>query len=503
MSDANDKTIDDAGFSDEVRGTFAACEGVLTAAEQRAVDELIETGWKFSDSLVVGLGNRLGNGQGTPGGSVRRDGTDAAADVLAALAAFAHDCDGGQRCRDVEALKSGSAPISGSADLLIHGVMQRIAGLNRAAVGEREAGAVQSEASGENQATDITASVRERSGSHDGAGPHEDVLTDVADDALFTLSNNGYNTAAVPGPIAAEARAVMATLQLLELQTRQERAAIAYGAEALFARTLAGVQVEIEASAGRMKLDAEPSRFSSGLRGVRVADVGGALAAAVVLLGVSVPVVTAMRDKSRIAFCGNNLKQIGAAMGQYATDWQRKMPTATAGLGGGVWWNVGKAGQSNSENMFVLSRERYAPVESMGCAGSDGCMTSMCPTTRDYTCHKNVSYSMQLPRCGEELVLDGPRRTVVADRNAATSRALRGEMMDVLENSPNHGGRGQQLLDNGGAITWASEPRDPSSGDLLWIPRPMELQITATGRRWMKPLQGLETPEKGDVMLGP
>ena len=100
-------------------------------------------------------------------------------------------------------------------------------------------------------------------------------------------------------------------------------------------------------------------------------------------------------------------------------------------------------------------------------------------------------------------MLDGPRRTVVADRNPATSRALRGEMIDVMENSPNHGGRGQQLLDNGGAVTWMNEPRDPTSGDLLWIPRPMELQRTATGRRWMAPLRGVETPETNDIMLGP
>ncbi len=466
MSDANNKNIDDGGFSEEASNAFPTCGGVLNPAQQRMVDELVEGGWVFSD------------------------GADAGDDVMAALAAFAWDCDGGCGAAGVDkhTMRSGSA--SGSPELLIHGVMHRIASLGQQTLAAEGAESLAT-------VTDGTAAV------HELAASHDDVLSDAADDALFTLSNNGYNASAVPGPIAAEARALMATLQLLDLQSQQERKAIADGAEALFERTLAGVEAEIEASAGRMKLDAEPMRFGGGIRGVRVADVGGALAAAVVLLGVSVPVITAMRDKSRIAFCGNNLKQVGVAMGQYAADWQRRMPTATAGLGGGVWWNVGKSGQSNSENMFVLSRERYAPVESLGCTGSEGCMTSMCSSTRDYTCHKSVSYSMQLPRHGEELTLDGPRRTVVADRNPATSRALRGEMIDVLENSPNHGGRGQQVLDNGGAVTWTSEPRDPTNDDLLWIPRPMEFLRTTTGRRWMAPLRGVETPEQNDIMLGP
>ena len=66
--------------------------------------------------------------------------------------------------------------------------------------------------------------------------------------------------------------------------------------------------------------------------------------AALGLLGVSIPVVTAMRDKARVAFCGNNLKQVGMAMGEYASDYQRRMPSATAGLGGacgGTWASTG------------------------------------------------------------------------------------------------------------------------------------------------------------------
>lgn len=488
MSDSNNRSIERGGSPDEANDPIPVSGYILDSVQQRLVDELIENGWQFSGLME--------SGRDLAAGGVQRARSDAADDVLAALAAFVRDCDGNGGSTNGNEVTRRLGSATGSDDLLIRRVMLRIAGLGQVPSGGREVGGTESAAAWGKRVTNVAASGR------DGE-QHDDVLTDAADDALFLLSNNGYNASAVPGAIAAEARTLMATLQLLDLQTPGEYAAIAGGAETLFARTLAGVQAEIDASAGRMMLDAEPTRFGGGLRGVRVADVGGALAAAVVLLGVSVPVITAMREKSRIAYCGNNLKQVGVAMGQYATDWQRKMPTATAGLGGGVWWNVGKAGQSNSENMFVLSRERYASVQSMGCAGSNGCMASMGPSTRDYTCHKDVSYSMQLPRCGEKLTLDGPRRTVVADRNPVTSRALRGEMMDVLENSPNHGGRGQQLLDNGGAVTWTSEPRDFAGGDLLWIPRQMELQISATGRRWMKPLQGMEMPDKNDVMLGP
>jgi hypothetical protein len=76
-------------------------------------------------------------------------------------------------------------------------------------------------------------------------------------------------------------------------------------------------------------------------------------------------------------------------------------------------------------------------------------------------------------------------------------------MCDPEENSPNHGGRGQQVLDNLGAVIWVTAPRDPATGDNIWLPRSLEQQTRSTGRRWMKPLEGREVPETGDVLLGP
>lgn len=328
-------------------------------------------------------------------------------------------------------------------------------------------------------------------------------LTEAQHDALFAMSNNGYDAARVPAALLREATEFAELLRLLEVSDAAVLREIAQTREVRVSAALGRVQAEIVRSESRMKLDpVAPTGSRSGLLGIRLMDVGGAVAAAVVLLSVGVPVVSAAREKARVAMCGANLKQVGMAMGQYARDYQGRMPVATAGFGG-VWGNVGKPGQSNSENFFVLAREQYTPVASMGCSGNSGCLSGLGATSRDYECVEKVGYSMQVPRAGEVLMLEGARRVVAADRSPMTLRAVWGDMCDPEENSPNHGGRGQQVLDNRGSVAWVTAPRDPASGDNIWLPRNLEQQTRATGRRWIKPLEGREIPDTGDVLLGP
>jgi hypothetical protein len=413
--------------------------------EQKLVDACVERGWEFSDLCCERV-------------------DPAIVEALRALDGDREGCD-------------GVGPLCPSLMAKTLGRIRQTAGAQRPVVGE------------------------DLHPEDDGVEGAE--LTDAQHDAMFALSNNGYDASRVPAAMsrdAAELAGVLGALEITDAATLRE---IAGTRESRISAALAGVQAEIERSESRMKLDpVAPAASRSGLRGIRMLDVGGAVAAAVVLLSVGVPVVSAAREKARVAWCGSNLKQVGVAMGQYARDYQGRMPVATAGFGN-VWGNVGKPGQSNSENFFVLAREQYTPVASMGCSGNSACMSGLCASSRDYSCLEKIGYSMQVPRAGEVLLLEGERRVVAADRNPMTLRAFRGEMCDPEENSPNHGGRGQQVLDNLGTVVWVTAPRDPATGDNIWLPRSLEQQTRSTGRRWMKPLEGREVPETGDVLLGP
>ena len=325
-------------------------------------------------------------------------------------------------------------------------------------------------------------------------------------DALHALCLCSFDVAAVNASIRPHAAQLASVLDGLDVGDAAEQSELVARREALIARTLGRIDRETESERERMFVP--PARAATsdvwsggGIRSVRLADVGSSIIAAVVLFSLAIPVMSACRDKTRITQCGGNLRQIGMAMGQYANDFSGRMPTAAAGLGGS-WWNVGQPGQSNSQNFFALASGEYIPVASLACAGNASCLQTLGASARDYSCRERIGYSMQVGRPGEALMLTGAKRTIVADRSPVTMRAIRNEMIDSQENSPNHGGRGQQLLDNTGSVVWATSPVD-RTGDNVWLPRAAEAELVRTGRRWLAPMLGNEIPSTGDVLVGP
>ena len=230
-------------------------------------------------------------------------------------------------------------------------------------------------------------------------------------------------------------------------------------------------------------------------------------AAAVLLLGAVVwPVVATLRDRARLAGCESALMQTASAMGAYAGDYRDALPIATAGFGG-TWWDVGSSPErSNSANLFTLAHERYAPMVAMACPGNERAPTGEArPGQRDWDAIEDVSYSYQIMFGPVKTVWRDPSRAVIlADHSPVVLKAVRGEAIEPLANSPNHGGVGQYVLFADGTARWQESPL-MEDGDNIWLPRQVERQLDAAlAQVGIRIIKGTETPESADdSFLGP
>lgn len=260
----------------------------------------------------------------------------------------------------------------------------------------------------------------------------------------------------------------------------------------------------------RVARSIEPSGWRGG--GWRLADLISV--AAVLLIGASVlwPVAASVRAHSLRTGCASNLTTVASAMGVYSNDFAGNLPMATAGFGGGTWWNVGAGpGKSNSANLFTLARERYATLTDLACGGNSNAVRGHCGEgAQDWRSISEVSYSYQIldREAGANATWSRqPESIILADRSPVTLRAARGEPIYTLENSPNHSGRGQRVLRNDGSTVWLSTPE--YHGDNIWLPGQLEAIIN-TAREMQRSglergiIHGNELPvSPTDTFVGP
>jgi hypothetical protein len=270
--------------------------------------------------------------------------------------------------------------------------------------------------------------------------------------------------------------------------------------EDLIARTMAGIDRLDEAADDSLRLVAPAGRN-------RWADFLSV--AAVMLIGVSIlwPVLSTVRDGARRTACESNLRTVARAMGAYTGDQDETLPMATAGFGGGTWWEVGRDPQhSNSANLYTLARENYLELKAMACPGNPQAITApRSPEARDWSSHEELSYSYRVMARPEKELWGTPSQLViVADRSPVIQRALRQRTMFPFEPSPNHRGQGQHALFADGSVRWLETPVLPS-GDNIWLPKPIEMLIDlAAKRQGLDPLRGTEAPaDRTDSFVGP
>ncbi len=326
------------------------------------------------------------------------------------------------------------------------------------------------------------------------SGADEPVLSGEDAEALEAWVLAGYDAEHVPGPLRARAR----RLESMAALARAASEADAESRESLIERTLAAAEANtapIPISMGR--------RLTTPARWRDLVSV-----AALVLIGVSVvwPVLSTVRAGARRTECAGNLGLVASAMGVYAGDNRDALPMASAGFGGGsTWWSVGTP-SSNSANLYTLVRERYAGLAALACPGNPRAPTvELRPGAIDWGSLDEISYSYQIMR-GEQRPAwsKGGRVVIVADRSPVVLRAVRREWIRPMENSPNHGGHGQDVMFSDGSVEWRRTPVTDDD-DNIWLPAQIEeiiRQVAATGT--YEPLKGTETPRSAeDSFVGP
>jgi hypothetical protein len=215
--------------------------------------------------------------------------------------------------------------------------------------------------------------------------------------------------------------------------------------------TLARIDRHEDEKSARLKFDTNAE--GRGARRIRVPDFISVAAVLLIVLGVVIPVLSHVQQRSVDLRCSNNLRYAGYAFSQYAADHDGKLPVAVAGKS--ISWDS----MANILNLAPLIAGDYCDDGHLNCPGAE------------HADGVGSSYSYQCQPSGEELVWgQGPRTTLIlGDRNPLVDAFRSGELIDSLTISLNHGGRGQWVLGSDGAPIWLETPVI-GRGDRIWVP---------------------------------
>ena len=235
-----------------------------------------------------------------------------------------------------------------------------------------------------------------------------------------------------------------------------------------------------------------------------------AVAAVFLVVGaIGLPVFRHVRSESWQSICQSRASAVGSALARYVEDYASLPYVAMAA--GSPWWKVGyqgKENQSNTRSYWLLVSGGYADGASFTCPG-DSCA---CPAASgagnqadqlDFPCRNNVSFSFRLVCDKPETRADGPRTVVMTDRNPIFVRipvqadalkqdefgriSLDEQLKRAL--SPNHRGRGQNVLMSDGSV-WFLRERTVGGDDIFTL---ADVYVY-TGR---------EAPRPGDIIVVP
>lgn len=316
------------------------------------------------------------------------------------------------------------------------------------------------------------------------------------EDALELLVSAGFKSERVPGRMRIRAQRTAALLGLLDTPVESG------SREALVQATLDRVQQTVDKQTSRMRLEERPTIA----RRLRLGDLISVAAMLLLAGAVLIPMAGAMREMSRRSACQTGMAQAGLGFGQYAGDYKDSLPLASASMPGSQWWNVGDKDRSNSANLFTLARAGYLKVHDLACPGnSKACRDTAAPNQFDWKYLDQVSFSYQNMFAKERPKLSGPVTiTLIADRSPIIPLAIQRKTINPLQNSLQHDGRGQSVLESNGAVLWLRTPV-LANGDNIFLPRPLEELIARLQHpNEAAPLKGTEEPEGADdVFLAP
>jgi len=201
--------------------------------------------------------------------------------------------------------------------------------------------------------------------------------------------------------------------------------------------------------------------------------------------------------------CGAQMAGLFTGLSNYRNDNNGQMPTL-ASAPGDPWWKVGYQGPenvSNTRKMWVLVKNGYLQPTDFICSSYKPSCSFSCNAKdyNDFPKRTFVTYSFRIgcPKAGLEKM---GRQVIIADMSpifadaSASKKELLINISDALlkRNSPNHGGRGQNVLFCDGSVVFVKgRTVDVSLDDIYTI------QNTHT-------YQGVELPaSEADAFLAP
>ena len=245
-------------------------------------------------------------------------------------------------------------------------------------------------------------------------------------------------------------------------------------------------------------------------------DIFGRLATAAVFVIVGTGAITAWnmgtnyaRHMSWQTKCGAQMAGLFNGLSNYKNDNNGQMPTL-ASAPGSPWWKVGDQGSenvSNTRRLWVLVKSGYLKPTDFICSSytENPAFKPFCnficnaKDYNDFPGRKLITYSVRIgcPQAGMEKM---GRQPIIADMSpifinvSAAEKALNVNLSEALMklNSPNHGGRGQNVLFCDGSVVFVkTRTVDVSVDDIFTI------QNTKT-------YQGIEVPtSEADAFLAP
>jgi len=235
--------------------------------------------------------------------------------------------------------------------------------------------------------------------------------------------------------------------------------------------------------------------------------------AAVILLiaGVLFPSRNFLRQQSRKHRCQVQLWQISQGINQYSIDHDGRLP-AVATAAGAPWWKVGEQGKenhSNTRHIWLLVKEGYVNPANFVCPGQcQGAAIQFEPSEakkyNDFPDRKYITYSFRIWCTKPQKGYVPGRRVLLADLNPlfeslpqdySAPLGLRISKSSLTLNSPNHNGRGQNVLfDDGSAEFIKTRYIDVTQDDIF------TLQEMSPGCE----VQGCEVPScETDTLVAP
>lgn len=261
----------------------------------------------------------------------------------------------------------------------------------------------------------------------------------------------------------------------------------------LVARTVARVQAAGPAPRvvrPRDELTAHVERQDVGIiRLGNLRDIVAVAALIVLAVGIGVPGLLHMRERSQRLGCSYNLAQLGVGLQQYASTYASSVPFA--GFGRMASWqptdDPAMVTVPNRRHVYPLLRLHFVQDPRLFICPSQPHVPMPADLVQryyDFLEGRNISYAYQNMAGARPSANDDARLPILSDENPLFEDGL--PLLDArrfqrpeLANSRAHDGGGQNILTLGGHVRWATTPLAGIDDDNIWVLQDVE---SYTGR---------------------